>query len=138
MIIHRAAQLAGKDCAPYGVLHASDRALDFWRVLPGRCWTSNGSRCVQLLVEVGLLTRAGSKGECQGQQLADRVVRHGDGLVVPQHCSRAPFTELSDDFRESTEEAIDRTRGHSGFSRQAAHRERLGAAAPNDLSRHTE
>ena len=37
MIIGRPAQLAGKDCAAYGVLHATDGALDLWRVFPGRC-----------------------------------------------------------------------------------------------------
>jgi hypothetical protein len=52
--------------------------------------------------------RAGSKGQCQRQELADRVVCDGDGRVVPQHCSRAPVAELGDDFRESTEEAIAR------------------------------
>ena len=37
MIIDRPAQLAGKDCAAYGVLHATDGALDLWRVFRGRC-----------------------------------------------------------------------------------------------------
>ena len=55
--------------------------------------------------------------------------------MVPQHCSGAPVAELGDDFRESTKEAIDRTRGHSGFSREPTHRERLGAGAPNDCTR---
>ena len=54
--------------------------------------------------------------------------------MVPQHRSGAPVAELGDDFRESTKEAIDRTRGHSGFSREPTHRERLGAAAPNDCT----
>ena len=67
MIIDGPAQLAGKDCAAYGVLHATDGALDLWRVFRGRCWIGDGGRCIQLLVEVGLLTRAGSKGQCQGQ-----------------------------------------------------------------------
>jgi len=52
--------------------------------------------------------------------------------VVPQHRSGAPVAELGDDFRESTKEAIDRARGHSGFSREPTYCERLGAAAPND------
>ena len=67
MIIDGPAELAGKDCAAYGVLHAPDGALDLWRVFPGRRWIGNSGRCVQLLVEVGLLTRAGSKGQCQRQ-----------------------------------------------------------------------
>ena len=52
--------------------------------------------------------------------------------MVPQHRSGAPVAELGDDFRESTKEAIDRARGHSGFSREPTYCERLGAAAPND------
>ena len=67
MIIGRPAQLAGKDCAAYGVLHATDGALDLWRVFPGRCRISNGGRCVQLFVEVGLLTRTSPEGQCQRQ-----------------------------------------------------------------------
>jgi hypothetical protein len=65
MIMDRAAQLAGDDCAAYGVLHAVDGALDLWRVLSGRCCITDGSRCVQLLVEVGLLTGALPKGQRQ-------------------------------------------------------------------------
>ena len=52
--------------------------------------------------------------------------------MVPQHRSGAPVAKLGDDFRESPKEAIDRARGHSGFSRQPTYCERLGAAAPND------
>src|SRR6185503_10334935 len=62
----------------------------------------------------------------------DRIVGNGDCLMVPQHRSGAPVTELGDDFRESTKEAIDRTRSHSGFSCKPTHRECLGAAAPDD------
>ena len=56
-------QLTGEIGAPDRILHATDRALHLWGI-GDRGPARSRSRCVQHLVEVGLLTRSGSICQC--------------------------------------------------------------------------
>jgi len=83
-----------------------------------------------------MLPRTGSKGQRERQQLTDRIVCDRDGFVMPEHGSRTPAAELSDQVRQSTEQAVDGARRYPGLGRQPTNRERFYAASPDDAGRH--
>jgi 2-polyprenyl-6-methoxyphenol hydroxylase-like FAD-dependent oxidoreductase len=83
-----------------------------------------------------MLPRTGSKGQRERQQLTDRIVCDRDGFVMPEHGSRTPAAELSDQVRQSTEQAVDGARRYPGLGRQPTNRERFYAASLDDAGRH--
>ena len=62
-MIIKGTQLTGEASATDRVLHATNRALHLLGILHRRLARSS-SRCVQQLVEIGLLTRSGSICQC--------------------------------------------------------------------------
>ncbi len=82
-----------------------------------------------------MLPRTGSKGQRERQQLTDRIVCDRDGFVMPEHGSRTPAAELSDQVRQSTEQAVDGACRHPGLGCQPTNRERFYAASPDAIVR---